>query len=454
MMKNLSIFLGVVTLSWLLAGCGSGRPQAASFGPNQQSDSPLPPPTTPSEEGYPFGPSVSPPPASPSSPASQEAQQALQYVSDQYAVPVADLLLVNELELTYPLTQRTIIVFEIAHKQGIGSPIYSLVLDPSTGQFSENGLDTIEAAETAAAEAMYGKFEPSLYNRLQTASEEELLPVRIGVAGDDEMRSQEELYAELAARYPEAAQAMAQSGKPFDVADPVLAEEIWETYQQLSQAEFEAAAERAALRAQPVIDWLQQQGFAVETFAGTSPPTAILPKRVILELAQRDDISNLWLGEAPVVEPPPIVCPSAALPFETLEWVEWPGADDKAWLNKKPGLLIVSSSDDLETASQFMTDDSRLALDQLDFTTHFAIIVFRGWQPKVHEGFQVECVVRQGDEVTLEVQPGYLGEGEAENSPYHLIKLRKEGDWNRTIEFKLRFAGDDRVVATGSHFIP
>jgi hypothetical protein len=54
--------------------------------------------------------------------------------------------------------------------------------------------------------------------------EEELL-VAIW-SGTPPSRSQAQLYAALAARFSEAAEALARSGIPFDVGDPALAERI------------------------------------------------------------------------------------------------------------------------------------------------------------------------------------------------------------------------------------
>lgn len=98
-------------------------------------------------------------------------------------------------------------------------------------------------------------------------------------------------FATVAAKYPEAQEAMQRSGKPMDVSDPALAKQIETEYALLLTAEMN-------FRVQPVADELKRRGFVVTVFEGMPSVTAILPKSVIVELSHRDDVSMIYLIEA------------------------------------------------------------------------------------------------------------------------------------------------------------
>jgi hypothetical protein len=143
--------------------------------------------------------------------------------------------------------------------------------------------------------------------------------------------------------------------------------------------------------------------------------------------------------------------PSPELPFETIEQVNRPPSQQR-----QPGLLIIATSQDVEEASPFVTDEARAALSQLDFTKYFAVLAFWGQQPMGHQHFRIERIVRQDNEVTLWAEALDIPlEGEpAETWPYHLIKVRKEGDWNATFTFTLNFGDDKQKPVSVSHYVP
>jgi len=141
------------------------------------------------------------------------------------------------------------------------------------------------------------------------------------------------------------------------------------------------------------------------------------------------------------------------LPSETIEQVNTSDVP-KQWRGTEPRLLIIASPDDMDEARQFVTDEAMLALKQLDFTTHFAVIAFRGLQNSGHGGFQIERIVRQGSEIFLYSQAGSIGGVPAETSPYHLIRVLKKGRWGGVFAFKLYFGENKPDVASVSHRIP
>ncbi len=68
----------------------------------------------------------------------------------------------------------------------------------------------------------------------------------------------------------------------MDIDDPVLAEQIYKEYVALVEA-------RVPQSVQPVVDALAAQGFVAHTSPGLSTITAGIPKRMVMELAQRED---------------------------------------------------------------------------------------------------------------------------------------------------------------------
>ena len=87
---------------------------------------------------------------------------------------------------------------------------------------------------------------------------------------------------------------MENLGKPMDVSDPELRERIEAEYAELM-------ATAAATRIDSLVTELRQRGFAIDTYAGMPTFTAVLPKRVILELAKSPEVSAIYLSEAQAV---------------------------------------------------------------------------------------------------------------------------------------------------------
>jgi len=144
------------------------------------------------------------------------------------------------------------------------------------------------------------------------------------------------------------------------------------------------------------------------------------------------------------------------LTFETIEQIVTLDVF-KQWQDKEPGLLIIAGPDDLAEAEQFITSEALLALSHLDFTTHLAIIAFRGWIPTGGGFVRIEHVRHQGNEISIYAQTTLnnpLGGGPAvETSPYHLIKMSKAELEKSSFTFNLFFGGI-RPVTSVSHEVP
>jgi hypothetical protein len=114
--------------------------------------------------------------------------------------------------------------------------------------------------------------------------------------------------------------------------------------------------------------------------------------------------------------------------------------------------MIIANSKDLAQIGDLFTPDAQAQLREVDFDTCFAVAVFLGWQPISHGGLQIERVVHRGDKVSVHVQVGKPGGENEASSPYHLVKVRKEKNWDRAIHFTLYM--DGTAAASPSHFIP
>jgi hypothetical protein len=150
-----------------------------------------------------------------------------------------------------------------------------------------------------------------------------------------------------------------------------------------------------------------------------------------------------------------VACKPQEIPlsFETLEQESSPGSI-RQWEGKEPNLLIVASAQEIEEARPFVTAEVLAALQQMDYTTHFAILAFRGWRASAPVLFKIERVLRQGNEIVLSAQAGTEGPNSAESSPYHLIEVKKEGNWNADFTFSLYFNQESRAVTSATHHIP
>lgn len=265
----------------------------------QTFDSPYPPPGTASPTLPPYPPPQTPisplptpsplPSPSPTPSPSVEAHKALAFIAQREGVPVERLVIVNEFRREAALLGR---VFQAITVLDLDSGhFYHVLVDLNSGQVEEHAA--IEEAEAQRYRAKYGKLQPALYERLQTMRDEEMVEVTIWVVaspGQSLAERQAAIFAELAAKYPEAQAALDQSGKPMDVSDPALAERIYQEYVQRLNAEM-------AARIRPLVEALEAQGFAVETSPGLPAVMATLPKKITQVLVEREDVGAIYLSE-------------------------------------------------------------------------------------------------------------------------------------------------------------
>jgi hypothetical protein len=221
---------------------------------------------------------------------SPEAQKALAYISQQQGIPIEQLITANEFRRSAPLLNRTFQAVTVLETQG--GRFFQLLVDLNSGQVEERA--TVEDAEARASNAKYGKFQPALYERLQQLKDTDPVTITLIVAdAPGQSLGEREIAARtaLASKYPEARAAIARHGKPMDVADLVLAAQIYKEYVALVDGDLPQ-------RVAPIVAALKAQGFAVRTTAGLPAVTVSMPKAAVLMLAQRGDVGTIFLAEA------------------------------------------------------------------------------------------------------------------------------------------------------------
>jgi len=159
---------------------------------------------------------------------------------------------------------------------------------------------------------------------------------------------------------------------------------------------------------------------------------------------------QLPLIQSPI--PTPTAEQTVALPFETIELRE-PSKPDY-WVDEKPGLLIVASSQAITQASQYITDDAIRTLQHMDFSDSFALLAFHGRRGNLHDGFAIQKVLKQNEHIYVFTRPTQEGPQLIISSPYHLISIKKNGDWGQTFVFHLYVDNKESNATLVSSYIP
>lgn len=169
-------------------------------------DSPLPLPTAP------------PTPA----PLSPEAEVAVQYIAAHEGIKRERLVFARQETVEFPTLGRKFANVNVFSDSAEDPRSFTILVDMATLTV-EPDYNAIRMAEDAAYLAKYGNLNPGLYERLQKIGDEEVLPVAIWVAPSQTERTEEDIQAEVIARFPTAREALMQKGVLWAVLDPDLA---------------------------------------------------------------------------------------------------------------------------------------------------------------------------------------------------------------------------------------
>ncbi len=129
------------------------------------------------------------------------------------------------------------------------------------------------------------------------------------------------------------------------------------------------------------------------------------------------------------------------LTFETIERDEY-GTRGSSYNAAEPQVVFITSKQEINELEGLVSQAALDQLAQLDFKEYFAIALFRGGKPSSGFDTIIERVARRGDQIVIYAQfwstSPYHAETAAETSPYHLIKVRREGNVSQESEALLR----------------
>jgi hypothetical protein len=160
---------------------------------------------------------------------------------------------------------------------------YGVQIDLSDNSFIDD-INEIRSKELEARWAKYGKMDVELSEVLQKLSPEDQVPIFIRSVILE--MNVEQLNTSLAAKFPEAQKALERVGNPFEVNDLDLIMKIKQEKMRLLENNIQG-------QIKPLVDDLEAGGYKVTKYPGTPYLAVTLPKKAILELAQRSDVAEL-----------------------------------------------------------------------------------------------------------------------------------------------------------------
>lgn len=143
------------------------------------------------------------------------------------------------------------------------------------------------------------------------------------------------------------------------------------------------------------------------------------------------------------------------IPFSTVE--NEPGFPvEKQYESKTPGIIVVSDAADIDKVRQYISEEAYTQLVNLDFTSHFAVIVFQGLKGTLEYAISIQDITRDGNDVfiyaKLEEPAPDMAKGAAVTSPYSLVIAEKKGIEQQDNRYHL--IGNGVEIATFSLGVP
>ncbi len=114
----------------------------------------------------------------------------------------------------------------------------------------------------------------------------------------------------------------------------------------------------------------------------------------------------------------------------------------------EPGLVVIASAEEAAAAELWFGQQARRELRGLNYDRFLALAAFQGWQIAGGYGAYIDRVTVAGDVVTVHATftaPAGDGGGGV-TSPYHLVRVRKPGNWPAAPQYQLLVNGE--VVAS------
>ncbi len=136
--------------------------------------------------------------------------------------------------------------------------------------------------------------------------------------------------------------------------------------------------------------------------------------------------------------------------FETIENAQRPGIQAS-----QPDLAVVSEKEDTFSMQNTISSASVSTLVDMDYKADFALVVYQGRKPSSGYNVVIQRITHEGNTINVYVQfterdPAKPAEN-VETSPYHLIKIPREGIQGELVfvilaDGKEVFRGTDTVM--------
>jgi hypothetical protein len=130
---------------------------------------------------------------------------------------------------------------------------------------------------------------------------------------------------------------------------------------------------------------------------------------------------------------------------------------DQAYRGHSPQLIGMISLDALSSIQDQLPTQYLDFLSNVDFTTHFAIVIYQGLKGSTHYSVEVIDVKRQDSTIFVCAQfhepLPKVARGPMETSPFYVMKVEKPADWSDSFTFVL-LDGDTEVIRQESLIPP
>ena len=120
---------------------------------------------------------------------------------------------------------------------------------------------------------------------------------------------------------------------------------------------------------------------------------------------------------------------------------------DQAYRGRSPQLVVIASLDALSSIQDQFPPQYLEILSDVDFTTHFAIVIYQGLKESTHYSVEVIDVKRQDSTIFVCTQfhepLPEVARGSMETSPFYIMKVEKSEGLKREFVFTLTDHGDE-----------
>lgn len=122
----------------------------------------------------------------------------------------------------------------------------------------------------------------------------------------------------------------------------------------------------------------------------------------------------------------------------------------------EPRLIVIATPSQAQEMDQTLYPIGPPSLTMTNFDDYFVIIAFYGYRGMGGPQIEIKQIVRREHQVDVyayltDVPRGWPRPAQAV-SPFHAVRVRKEGDWGG--EFAFVLYDNDRPVAETKHYIP